>query len=49
MKKIRRTRFNWDDESEREFYSEEGREELLENDELSPIEEAFMKGWVEAE
>ncbi|MCK4521588.1 MAG: hypothetical protein KAU20_03365 [Nanoarchaeota archaeon] len=49
MKKIRIIRSGWDDESDRDFYSEGDREELLENGELSPIEEAFMKGWEEAE
>ena len=43
-KKIRST---WDEEES--FYSEKGRENLVENDELTPLEEAFMMGWEEAE
>ena len=47
MKKIIRS--TWDDEIEEGFYSEESRKRLLENGELSPLEEAFMRGWEEAE
>jgi len=39
-----------DSEEEKEtVYDEEGREDQLEDDELSPEEEAFMKGYDEAE
>lgn len=31
-----------------DIYSEENREELLEDDEISPEEEGFMKGYEEA-
>ncbi len=37
----------WDEEEEIEIYSE-GREDLLENDQISAEEEAFMLGWNEA-
>ena len=30
-------------------YSDEAREKLVENDELTPLEEAFMMGWEQAE
>lgn len=33
-----------DEDSEEEIYSEEGREELLDADEISPEEEGFMEG-----
>ena len=38
------------DESEDDIsiYSKEARESLLDNDELSPMEEAFMEGYEEA-
>ena len=32
-----------------EFYDEEEREDLVENDEISPEEEAFMRGYDEDE
>ena len=39
-----------DSEEEKEtVYDEEGRDDQLEDDELSPEEEAFMKGYDEAE
>lgn len=31
-----------------DIYSEDEREDQIENDQLSPEEEAFMKGWDEA-
>ena len=34
--------------TEDDFYSENIREELLENDELNPSEAGFMKGYEEA-
>ncbi len=38
-----------EDEEEKEtIYDKEGREDQLEDDELSPEEEAFMKGYDEA-
>ncbi len=33
-----------EEDSEEEIYSEEGREEMLDNDEISPEEEGFMEG-----
>lgn len=38
-----------DPEKEEGIYNEEGMEELEENDEISPVEEAFMAGYNEAE
>lgn len=43
--KIEIIRSAWDDEKSESIYSESERLLLLENDELTPIEEAFMKGW----
>jgi len=37
------------EENEENVYSEEGREEYVESDEISPSEEAFMKGYEDAE
>ena len=37
-----------DDESDEDIYDEISREILLDNDELSPFEEAFMRGYEEA-
>jgi len=34
-------------EIEEDIYNEEMQEELLEEDEISPEEEAFMKGYIE--
>jgi len=36
------------EEGEKNVYSEKSREALVDNDELSPQEEAFMKGYDEA-
>ena len=36
------------DEGEENVYNDEAREDLVDNDELSPEEEAFMKGYDEA-
>ncbi len=36
------------DEAEENVYKENTREDLVDNDELSPEEEAFMKGYDEA-
>ncbi len=36
------------EEAEENVYKEETRESLVDNDELSPEEEAFMKGYDEA-
>ncbi|TKJ16959.1 hypothetical protein CEE44_00280 [Candidatus Woesearchaeota archaeon B3_Woes] len=48
---IRRIRSGWEEDIEEEgtFYSESKRESLVENDEISPREEAFMMGWENAE
>ena len=45
MKKKIKTDIEDDEEN---IYSEEARESLLEEDELSPEEEAFMKGYEQA-
>ena len=37
------------EKEEDSVYNEEGREELVESDEVSPEEEAFMKGYEEAD
>ena len=50
MAKIKKIRSNWEEDvAEETFYSEEKRESLVENDELKPLEEAFMMGWEMAE
>jgi hypothetical protein len=36
------------EEQEEDFYSEEKIEESLENDEIDPLEQAFMQGYNEA-
>lgn len=47
---IRRIRSNWEEGIEEEtFYSEDKRHSLVENDEISPTEEAFMMGWESSE
>ena len=33
----------------RDFYNDEEVEELMENDEITPEEEAFMLGWIRCE
>ena len=40
--------FDWEELEEENIYSEESREVLLEDGELSPEEEAFMNGYEEA-
>ena len=47
MPRTKKIRSTWDQEES--FYSEEGRQDMVENDELTPLEEAFMMGWEEAE
>ena len=37
-----------EDDDDTSIYSKEARESLLDNDELSPMEEAFMNGYEEA-
>jgi len=37
------------EDSEATVYNEDTREDMVDNDELSPQEEAFMKGYDEAE
>ena len=49
MPRTRKIRSAWDEEIEESFYSEENRKEMVDNDELTPLEEAFMMGWEEAE
>jgi hypothetical protein len=58
MSRGKKIRSAWDDEVIEEelaegvdesIYSEESREELVENDELTPLEEAFMMGWEDAD
>ncbi len=36
------------EEHDENVYDEEGQEELVDNDEISPEEEAFMRGYDEA-
>ena len=49
MSRTKKLKDPWDEEPEESFYSEESRKELVENDELTPLEEAFMMGWEEAD
>ena len=44
-KMIKKIRSAWEDEAESDIYSEDKREQLLEDDEISSAEEAFMRGW----
>ena len=37
-----------EDESEENVYDDESREDLVENDEISPEEEGFMQGYEDA-
>jgi len=39
----------YEEEREDEFYSEDRMEALIEDDEISPAEEGFMMGYLEAE
>lgn len=39
---------DWEDTGDDSFYSETSRKLLVEDDELSPVEDAFMQGWEEA-
>ena len=36
------------DDLDQDIYSEDGREELIEDDEIESFEEAFMRGYEEA-
>jgi len=47
--RTKKAKSNWEDELDESIYSEEARERLLENDELTPLEEAFMMGWEDAD
>ena len=50
MPRTKKIRSPWDEEIlDESIYSEENREDLVENDELTPLEEAFMMGWEEAD
>lgn len=48
MKRIKLIRLDEGISEEAGVYSENSREAMLEEDELSPIEDGFMKGWDEA-
>lgn len=48
---MKRIRSAWSDEEfsmDDGFYSEKKRKDLLDDDEISLIEDAFMRGWEEA-
>tara|TARA_Y100000310_G_C20384829_1_gene669916 strand:- start:587 stop:775 length:189 start_codon:yes stop_codon:yes gene_type:complete len=58
MAKNKKTYLNWEDDGfietgefydTRSIYSRNGTDHLLENDEISATEEAFMNGWEEAD
>ncbi len=49
MPRIKKMRSPWFEDIEESVYSEDSRASLVENDELTPLEEAFMLGWEEAE
>ena len=49
MSRPKKIRSPWDEEPEESFYSEDSRKDLVENDELTPLEQAFMMGWEEAD
>jgi len=49
MEKTRQAKNFVEESIEGNLYSENGREELVENDELTPREEAFMSGWDQAD
>jgi hypothetical protein len=40
---------DYDEEGDETIYEEAGREDLVESDEMSPAEEAFMKGYEDAD
>ena len=48
MPKRRRYKEAEENSDDINFYAEDVRESMLEDDELSPFEEAFMKGYEEA-
>ena len=41
-------RYKNEDEEADDFYREDNRQDLVDNDELSPIEAGFMRGYEEA-
>ncbi len=43
--KGKKTTSDWEEDFEDTVYSEDERRSLVEDDELTPIEEAFMMGW----
>ena len=45
---MKKTFLNWEELEDETIYSEEYREHLIEDGELSPEEEAFMRGYEEA-
>ena len=49
MSRTKKLKDPFEEEIEHNIYSEENRKELVENDELTPLEEAFMMGWEEAD
>jgi|GEM_PF-6231484 len=49
MEKTRQAKDFAEENTEVNLYSEDGREELVENNELTPREEAFMSGWDQAD
>ena len=49
MPRIKRIRSAWEEELDESIYSEENRKDMVDNDELTPLEEAFMMGWEEAD
>lgn len=46
--KVRIIKDNYDDDLEDDIYSEDCREELIDNDEIDDFEEAFMRGYEES-
>ena len=44
----RKIEYDEEDKDNISIYSKEGRESMLDDDELTPIEEAFMSGYEEA-
>ena len=47
--KVKTIRSPWEEDSEENIYSEKSRHTMVEDDEITPLEEAFMEGWEEAE
>lgn len=49
MSRMKKIKQEFEEPLDQTVYSEEERKDMVENDELTPLEEAFMMGWEEAD